>query len=341
MQRWTDGKSWSSSRICGVFLIYYEMEGRLRRARTIAMPIRDTRTTPVPQQNSGKSQEEGEDTVGGYGGKVNGLIKKTFSAHTSDGKHFHLVSYYSQQHLSLHELQRPTADPRLHHIAPRVDKYQNPAPSLSSSTQQRERVKPGLDTRPPDSDSLMSGPSELRSITPELLHQSLKHGPSLSSPVVTPPTPIETPFKPEIWCQYISPYLDSLACLDKSITRPHELLPCGTYQRSTSPFLRSSFSSSALRLSPQDSQSKSLEATRVPTVVHALKSQSTSKNAYLAPITDLILATRGHKTGINRVRSKSLGSGVRGVNNDFTIKKRTSWAEDQRVIAALDREFEF
>ena len=49
MRRWTDGKSWSASRVSGSFLTYREMEGK--RGGSFPTP------TPAPKRPSGKSPD--------------------------------------------------------------------------------------------------------------------------------------------------------------------------------------------------------------------------------------------------------------------------------------------
>lgn len=49
MRRWTDGKSWSASRVSGSFLTYREMEGK--RGGNLPTP------TPQPKRPSGKSPD--------------------------------------------------------------------------------------------------------------------------------------------------------------------------------------------------------------------------------------------------------------------------------------------
>ncbi|KAF9586525.1 hypothetical protein BGW38_002997 [Lunasporangiospora selenospora] len=70
MRRWTDGKSWSPSRVTGSFLTYREVD--------------DTQTGP-----SGKSVY-----------RADGLLKQSFSITTSDNKKLHLISYYTAEDVS-------------------------------------------------------------------------------------------------------------------------------------------------------------------------------------------------------------------------------------------------
>ena len=118
MRRWTDGKSWSASRVSGSFLTYREMEGK----RGGAAP-----TPPLVKRASGKSPDgsatgdsdgEGPD---GYRYKPDGLMKQSFSITTSSGQHLHLISYYSRSNSN--NLPQPTNDAQLRHIRPPKNMY--------------------------------------------------------------------------------------------------------------------------------------------------------------------------------------------------------------------------
>lgn len=118
MRRWTDGKSWSASRVSGSFLTYREMEGK----RGGAAP-----TPPLVKRASGKSPEgsangdsEGEGPDG-YRYKPDGLMKQSFSITTSSGQHLHLISYYSRSNSN--NLPQPTNDAQLRHIRPPKNMY--------------------------------------------------------------------------------------------------------------------------------------------------------------------------------------------------------------------------
>lgn len=127
MRRWTDGKSWSASRVSGSFLTYREMEGK--RGGSFPAP------TPVPKRASAKSPEgsatgdsEGEGPDG-YRYKPDGLMKQSFSITTSNGQHLHLISYFSRA--SAPNLKQPSTDPQLRHIRPPKNMY--PESSVNES----------------------------------------------------------------------------------------------------------------------------------------------------------------------------------------------------------------
>ncbi|KAI8962103.1 Gti1/Pac2 family-domain-containing protein [Daldinia sp. FL1419] len=118
MRRWTDGKSWSASRVSGSFLTYREMEGK--RGTTFGTTRRSNGRTP----DSGRLSEEDQDgEPEGYRYKADGLMKQSFSITTSQGQHLHLISYYSRPHAGAGDLLQPTTDPQLRHIVPLKGMY--------------------------------------------------------------------------------------------------------------------------------------------------------------------------------------------------------------------------
>ncbi|KAB8213000.1 Gti1/Pac2 family-domain-containing protein [Aspergillus novoparasiticus] len=96
MQRWTDGKSWSASRVSGRILTYYE--------------IKRNRVGPEPQQN-----EVGDSACTAANGryKTSGLIKRTLSILTTTGQSVHLVWYLSNSQDEATNFLRPSTDPTL------------------------------------------------------------------------------------------------------------------------------------------------------------------------------------------------------------------------------------
>lgn len=91
MRRWTDGKSWSASRVSGSFLTYREMEGRQRS----------------------DDDDDDEHPSEGYRYKPDGLMKQSFSVSTSTNLKLHLISYFSRSH---NDLMVPSHDVNLKSI---------------------------------------------------------------------------------------------------------------------------------------------------------------------------------------------------------------------------------
>ncbi|EMC95636.1 hypothetical protein BAUCODRAFT_44684, partial [Baudoinia panamericana UAMH 10762] len=114
MRRWTDGKSWSASRVSGSFLTYREMEGKRGGSNFDKNANRD-----------GVQGAEAEDDGGpdGYRYKPDGLMKQSFSITTNNGQHLHLISYFSRTASQTQTLMQPTNDPQLRHIRPEKGMY--------------------------------------------------------------------------------------------------------------------------------------------------------------------------------------------------------------------------
>lgn len=123
MRRWTDGKSWSASRVSGSFLTYREMEGKRGGGTVPQSSVSRPGKTPESRgsdDDRGDGTDEGPD---GYRYKPDGLMKQSFSITTSTGQHLHLISYYSRSHPSAANLQQPTTDPALRHVRPQKGLY--------------------------------------------------------------------------------------------------------------------------------------------------------------------------------------------------------------------------
>lgn len=119
MRRWTDGKSWSASRVSGSFLTYREMEGK----RGGGVSTSRTEKTPDSRGNSDDDRDGSEDGPDGYRYKPDGLMKQSFSITTSAGQHLHLISYYARSHPTAPNFNQPSTDPALRHIRPQKGLY--------------------------------------------------------------------------------------------------------------------------------------------------------------------------------------------------------------------------
>ncbi|GAB7352614.1 hypothetical protein MBLNU459_g2991t1 [Dothideomycetes sp. NU459] len=117
MRRWTDGKSWSASRVSGSFLTYREMEGK-RGGSGFSAPPKANRDGP-----KGAELDPAEDGPDGYRYKPDGLMKQSFSITTSTGQHLHLISYFARSATTGQNLQHPSNDPQLRHIRPEKGMY--------------------------------------------------------------------------------------------------------------------------------------------------------------------------------------------------------------------------
>ena len=125
MRRWTDGKSWSASRVSGSFLTYREMEGK-RGGNGFAPPLAPPRAGKTPDSTRGSDSDLEplvDDGPDGYRYKPDGLMKQSFSITTSSGNHLHLISYYTRSHPNAQALKQPSTDPALRHIQPQKGMY--------------------------------------------------------------------------------------------------------------------------------------------------------------------------------------------------------------------------
>ncbi|KAH9015253.1 Gti1/Pac2 family-domain-containing protein [Lactarius deliciosus] len=117
IRRWTEGLSWSPSRIVGNFLMYREVGERNsnRGADTALLPpgtstfrVAPPPSTPANSYYHGRSDSSGLRDSGAL--RPSGLIKKTITVKVSGTDH-HLVSYYREEDIGRGLLQRPTSRP--------------------------------------------------------------------------------------------------------------------------------------------------------------------------------------------------------------------------------------
>jgi hypothetical protein len=140
MRRWTDGKSWSASRVSGSFLTYREMEGKRGAAFP---PTRRIQSDTTPESGRGSDEDQDDGEIDGYRYKIDGLMKQSFSITTSTGQHLHLISYYSRPQAGQPELPQPCTDPSLRHIVPAKGMYpessvhESQGPALSRGPMQQ------------------------------------------------------------------------------------------------------------------------------------------------------------------------------------------------------------
>ena len=137
MRRWTDGKTWSASRVSGSFLMYKE--------RTKS------------QASSSEDEEEGglhiRSTTSHWGGGAGapGLMKQSLSITTIDGQKLHLISYLAKSPSANGGLRTPSSDPSLRNLFIPLNMY--PEGSLSSNYQQSVVAPHPLLPQPQDGSS--------------------------------------------------------------------------------------------------------------------------------------------------------------------------------------------
>ncbi|KAF1984436.1 hypothetical protein K402DRAFT_422946 [Aulographum hederae CBS 113979] len=130
MRRWTDGKSWSASRVSGSFLTYREMEGK--RGGSGFQPPKKSANKSVDASRQGDHSSEGEEGPDGYRYKPDGLMKQSFSITTNSGQHLHLISYYARSNAPGVALKQPSNDQTLRSIRPAKGMY--PESSINETT---------------------------------------------------------------------------------------------------------------------------------------------------------------------------------------------------------------
>lgn len=148
IKRWTDGVTWSPSRILGNFLVYRELDkpfppGEKKRAmkKPNRRPSRPGEPYPRPDGRPGEytsssptgSYGERQPTdaerqligslIDSYGFKADGLVKKTMSVTVSGVTH-HLVSYYNVNDVMAGTLRTPSQTESLQYIRPRPELVQ-------------------------------------------------------------------------------------------------------------------------------------------------------------------------------------------------------------------------
>jgi hypothetical protein len=150
IKRWTDGVTWSPSRILGNFLVYRELDRPFppgekkkvikKQERRAARPgepyprpdgtgsYSPATSQPTSFSNAPASADAERQLIGSltssYGFKFNGLVKKTISVKVLSATH-HLISYYNMDNVKMGLLQRPSHVLTLSAISPRQELTSN------------------------------------------------------------------------------------------------------------------------------------------------------------------------------------------------------------------------
>ncbi|TVY86050.1 cAMP-independent regulatory protein [Lachnellula willkommii] len=200
MRRWTDGKSWSASRVSGSFLTYREMEGKRGGGSFAQTPIR-RQNGKTPDSGRGSDEDQDMDGEGpdGYRYKPDGLMKQSFSITTSTGQHLHLISYYSRPHPNSPELPQPTSDPQLRHIVPVKGMYPE---STVHEAQGPAVTRAPMQPQPHQQNPYMQSPHMQH---PSPGHRGQPYQYPVSQGYAWPPSPMSTP----PFAQYAAPMYGS------------------------------------------------------------------------------------------------------------------------------------
>ncbi|GAB5586285.1 Gluconate transport-inducing protein [Umbelopsis nana] len=182
MRRWTDGRTWSPSRVSGSFLTYRELDTRCRRRATSQGSSDDEK--PMSKASSACSY------------KHDGLIKQSFSICTATGQKLHLISYYTKPDILTGRIRTPSSDPALKNIVvpkglyPEVNPLEGSPPS-------------GIPMYPLHNDMMMIDSSASSSASSNEQHhhhppsQQLHHQQQQMSSPPPPPSLSSSPFTSE------------------------------------------------------------------------------------------------------------------------------------------------
>lgn len=114
MRRWTDGKSWSASRVSGSFLTYRELESKRKsnsRGSNNPHDLSSEDTDSSESYHSAKKSITSATEQCRY--KHGGLVKQSFSITTTAHQKLHLICYYTKADVISEKLQIPMNDEKL------------------------------------------------------------------------------------------------------------------------------------------------------------------------------------------------------------------------------------
>ncbi|CAG8472168.1 1309_t:CDS:2 [Paraglomus brasilianum] len=116
MRRWTDGKSWSASRVSGSFLTYRELESKRKSGSRGSNNLNDlsSEDTDSSESYQGKKISSTTEQCSRY--KHGGLVKQSFSITASNHQKLHLICYYTKADVINNKLQIPSQDEKLKSI---------------------------------------------------------------------------------------------------------------------------------------------------------------------------------------------------------------------------------
>ncbi|CCC67874.1 hypothetical protein NCAS_0A13160 [Naumovozyma castellii] len=123
IKRWTDGISWSPSRVSGKFLMYKELNKHYPDSINVKGPIPLKPKFSTTNEQSGNHDNEipsnnmrqflpSQNELRYYPSRYTGFVKKTFSVkfrnqEADAWERFHVISYYSEVHVAQNQLIRP------------------------------------------------------------------------------------------------------------------------------------------------------------------------------------------------------------------------------------------
>ncbi|KAI9488390.1 Gti1/Pac2 family-domain-containing protein [Zychaea mexicana] len=119
MRRWTDGRTWSPSRVLGSFLTYRELDTKRRPRRsstTSSSSVTTSSAAAAAAASPSSCLPAGSKAAAACSYKQDGLIKQSFSICTAANQKLHLISYYTKTDVLTGRLKQPSADPMLSQI---------------------------------------------------------------------------------------------------------------------------------------------------------------------------------------------------------------------------------
>ncbi|KAJ3316736.1 hypothetical protein HDU76_001584 [Blyttiomyces sp. JEL0837] len=124
MRRWRDGKKWTPSRMSGPFLVYRELDGSLSDDQVISGDKQNSSSIHKQHQSQDNRRIDSneQDNRGIPRVKEDGLIKKTISITTEEGRRYRVVSYYSQSDVSSGFLTTPSKSELLKLVGGRANR---------------------------------------------------------------------------------------------------------------------------------------------------------------------------------------------------------------------------
>ncbi|ORX80675.1 hypothetical protein K493DRAFT_131332, partial [Basidiobolus meristosporus CBS 931.73] len=106
MRRWTDGRTWSPSRVHGSFLTYRELDNKRKPGKPSDTP---SPTLSCNEPDFDSRSHHSED----FHYKNNGMIKQSLSVTTINNRKLHLICYFNKEHVFTGNLKLPSQDPSL------------------------------------------------------------------------------------------------------------------------------------------------------------------------------------------------------------------------------------
>ncbi|KAK9721563.1 Gluconate transport-inducing protein [Basidiobolus ranarum] len=136
MRRWTDGRTWSPSRVHGSFLTYRELDNKRKSGKLSDTPS-PTLSCNEPDFDTRSHNSHHSDD---FQYKNNGMIKQSLSVTTANNRKLHLICYFNKEHVFTGNLKLPSQDASLSHIVVPKGVYPDMSNELYSSNHVESRI---------------------------------------------------------------------------------------------------------------------------------------------------------------------------------------------------------